>query len=39
MSDEPVSQPEDAVSPADLQALQEQLKAAKAERDRQGPVA
>ncbi|PPD44621.1 MAG: hypothetical protein CTY15_06660 [Methylocystis sp.] len=35
MSDEPVSQPEDAVSPADLQALQEQLKAAKAERDRQ----
>lgn len=35
MSDETVSQPEDSVSRAELEALQEQIKAARAERDRQ----
>ncbi len=35
MSDEPISQHEDYVSRAEHEALQEQLKAAKAERDRQ----
>lgn len=35
MSDESVAQPEDAVSRAEFENLQEQLRAAKAERDRQ----
>lgn len=35
MSDETVSQPEDAVSRAEYESLQEQLKAARTERDRQ----
>lgn len=35
MSDESIGQPEDSVSRADFENLQEQLKAAKADRDRQ----
>ena len=35
MSDEPVSQPEDNVSRVEIESLQEQVKAARAERDRQ----